>query len=104
METTTELTPRQWERQEAQTPISLVLDSTHFKKDASAVILDVSISGARVRTSLALEPGEWVGVIPKGDFPHAIPSRVVWAREDSTSHWTFAGIEFIAEYAEKMAA
>ncbi|MGB8098287.1 MAG: PilZ domain-containing protein [Terracidiphilus sp.] len=104
METNTEVIPRQWERQEAQTPISLVLDSTRFKKDTSAVILDVSLGGARVRTSLALEPGEWVGVIPKGDFPHAIPSRVVWAQEDSYSHWTFAGIEFIAEHMEEMAA
>ena len=36
-----------------------------------------------------------MGVINKGDFPHAIPTRVVWVREDESSHWTFAGLEFL---------
>src|ERR1039458_5801272 len=74
----TEIVPRRWERQKTDSPVRLVLDPAHFKADNSAVALDISLSGARVRTNLTLVPGDWVGVIPKGDFPHAIPGRGGW--------------------------
>ena len=88
-------TPRRWEREPAHIPIKLVLKAERFKADNSAVTVDVSLRGMRVQTNLALIPGEWVGVVPKGGFPHAIPARVVWAREDEVSRWVFAGIEFL---------
>ena len=86
---------RRWERELATVPIRLVLKAESFKADDSATTIDVSLGGAKVQTNLALVPGEWVGVVPKGEFPHAIPARVVWAREDESSHWTLAGIEFL---------
>jgi len=104
MQTKSGVMLRRWERQEAETPIRLVLDPAHFKADNSAVTLDISLCGARVRTSLTLAPGDWVGFIAKEDFPHAIPARVIWAREDDYSHWTFAGLEFIDESINKIAA
>jgi hypothetical protein len=104
METNTELVPRQWERQKTSSPIRLVLDPSRFKEDNSALALDVSLSGAQVRTTLNLAPGDWVGFVVKGDFPHAVPARVVWAREDDYSHWTFAGLEFIEEHLSSKAA
>jgi hypothetical protein len=87
--------PRRWDRQPASIPISLVLKPEEFKSDDSAVTVDISLRGARVRTRLALVPGEWVGVVAKGEFPHAIPTRVVWVREEESTHWTLAGLEFI---------
>ena len=72
---------RGWEREVATIPIRLVLKAESFKADDSAVTVDLSLRGMKVQTSLALLPGEWVGVVPKGEFPHAIPARVVWARE-----------------------
>ena len=104
MQSNTAASDRRWERQATETPINLVLDPTRFKSDNSAITLDISIRGARVQTKLTLAPGDWVGVVPKGDFPHAIPARVVWAREDSYTHWTLAGLEFIDEFIDKMAA
>jgi hypothetical protein len=104
MQADTEIVPRRWERQKTESPVRLVLDSARFKADNSAIALDISLYGARVRTNLSLVPGEWVGVIPKGDFPHAIPARVVWSREDNYSHWTFAGVEFIDEHLTQKAA
>jgi len=89
------VSPRRWERALATIPIRLVLKPENFKADDSATTVDVSLRGAKVETSLALVPGEWVGVIPKGEFPHAIPARVVWVREDESSHFTVAGLEFI---------
>ena len=87
--------PRRWERELATIPIRLVLKAENFKADDSALAVDVSLCGMKVRTNLALVPGEWVGVVPKGEFPHAIPARVVWMREDESNHWTFAGLEFL---------
>jgi hypothetical protein len=87
--------PRRWEREPAHIPIKLVLKAERFKADNSATTVDVSLRGMKVQTNLTLIPGEWVGVVPKGGFPQAIPARVVWAREDEVSHWVFAGIEFL---------
>jgi hypothetical protein len=95
MQTNTPTNPRRWERERATIPISLVLKAEMFRSDDSATTVDVSLRGMRVRTKLTLVPGEWIGVVPKGEFPHAIPARVVWVREDESSHWIFAGLEFL---------
>ena len=95
MHTNTSSNMRRWERESAAISIKLVLKAEHFKADNSATTLDLSLRGMKVQTSLDLVPGEWVGIVPKGEFPHAIPARVVWAREDESSHWTIAGLEFI---------
>jgi hypothetical protein len=86
---------RRWERQPAEIPIGLVLKANHFKADDSAIAVDICQHGARVRTKLSLVPGEWVGVVPKGKLAYAIPSRVVWVREDESTHWTYAGLALL---------
>ena len=95
MQTNNPVNNRRWEREPAAIPISLVLKAENFKSDTLATTIDVSLSGVGVRTTLALVPGEWVGIVAKGDFPHAIPTRVAWAREDESSHWTIAGLDFL---------
>lgn len=87
--------PRRSERRPATILIRLVLEAENLKADNSAITTDISMDGVGVRTTLALVPGEWVGYTAEGKFPHAIPSRVVWAREDEYSHWIFAGLEFL---------
>jgi hypothetical protein len=76
-------------------PISLALKGGSVKADDSALTVDISLRGACVRTKLTLVPGEWVGVVSSMEFLDAIPTRVVWVREDEYSHWTFAGLEFL---------
>jgi len=88
-------TPRRWERRSATIPISLVPKASHSGTDDSATTVDISLQGAKVRTKLTLVPGEIVRFVPKGEFPDAIPTRVVWVREDESSPWTFAGLEFL---------
>lgn len=95
MQTNTSVIPRRWERRPATIPIGLEWKADHFKADDSAITVDISLHGARVRTKLALVSGEWVRVIPNGEFPHAIPSRVVWVRKDESSQWTYAGLELL---------
>jgi hypothetical protein len=36
-----------------------------------------------------------LGFVPKGEFPDAIRTRVVWVREDDSGDWTIAGLEFL---------
>ena len=87
---------RRWERQPATIPINLVLKAEDLKVDNSATIIDFSLRGVGILTTLALVPGERVRIVAKGEIPDAIPTRVVWVREDEdeSSHWTFAGLEF----------
>ena len=88
---------RQWERESANIPVSLVLSAEKFKEDASATTVDISLAGIGVRTKLFLAPGEWVGIVPKGQFPQAIPARVAWAKEDEEHNLTVAGLTFIQQ-------
>ena len=85
---------RRCERKPKTIPISLVVKDGRVRKDNTAFMLDISLHGASVRTKLPLVPGEWVGVVPEGDFPDAIPARAVWVREDERM-WTYAGLEFL---------
>lgn len=86
--------PRRSERRRAEIPIRLVLSPQKFKEDSSAITTNISADGVGVRTNLALLPGEWVGYIDKRKFPYAIPTHVVWAKEDEHTHWIFAGLKF----------
>jgi hypothetical protein len=95
MEANTSANLRQWERQPATIPISLVLKSEDLKVDNSATILDFSLHGMGVLTTLALFPGERVRIIAKGESPDDIPTRVVWIREDVSNHLSVAGLEFL---------
>jgi hypothetical protein len=95
MQTPTPSKVQRWERVPATIPVKLVLRAENFKSDPWANTLDLSLQGMKVQTSLFLVPGEWVGIVAKGEFPHAIPARVVWAHEDESNNWTVAGLEFI---------
>jgi c-di-GMP-binding flagellar brake protein YcgR len=95
MQTNTPANRRRWERRPATIPIIIVLKAEDLKVDNSATIVDISLSGMGVKTALALARGERVGVIAKEEFPQVIPTRAVWAREDESSHWIFAGLEFL---------
>lgn len=95
MQASTSQTPRRWERRPATIPITLISKASHSETDDSAITVDISLRGAKVRTKLTLVPGETVRFVPQGKFPDAIPTRVVWAQEDESAHWTYAGLEFL---------
>ena len=97
MQTNTSVSPRRWERQPATVPISLLLKAEDLTEDDAAGVIDFSLRGVGVLTSLALVPGERVRIIANGEFPDAIPTRVAWVREDEdeSSHWRFAGLEYL---------
>ena len=94
MQTVTFADLRRSQREAVTIPVSLVVRSEARKVDNEACMLDISLRGVCVRTALELVPGEQVGVVPKGEFPHAIPTRVVWVRGES-DFWSVAGLEFL---------
>ena len=79
----------------ATVPIRLVVVSDDFSIEREACTVDVSRRGVRVRTPLALLPGDTVGIIPTGEPRHAIPARVVWTQCTRTDQWSLAGLEFL---------
>src|ERR1017187_8421313 len=81
MQENTSHTPRRWQRQPSNIPISLVSEADPFKLDDSATAVDISPLGASVLTKLALVPGEWVKVVGKGEISQAVAAHVVWVRE-----------------------
>lgn len=88
--------PRRSKRFSAQFPIKLILESMFNKSACDALTLDISPSGARVRSKLPLAPGQSVRVVPNEGIARAIPGRIVWA---SASPGGEAGIEFFAPQA-----
>ena len=76
-------------------PIRLAVEAEGFRVEREASTVDLSLRGIRVRTPLALLPGDTVGVIPKRDFQHAIPARVIWAQLAGADMWSLAGLEFL---------
>ena len=97
MQTNTSVPSRRWERQPATMPISLLLKAEDLTEDDAAGVIDFSLRGVGVLTSLLLVPGARVRIIANGEFPDAIPTRVAWVREDEdeSSHWRFAGLEYL---------
>ena len=97
MQTNTSVPPRRWEHQPATMAISLLLKAEDLTEDDAAGVIDFSLRGVGVLTSLALVPGERVRIVANGEFPDAISTRVAWVREDEdeSSHWRFAGLEYL---------
>ncbi len=95
MQTNNRADLRRWERQPATIPISLVLKAEDHKVDNSATVIDFSLRGVGVLTTLALVPAERVRIVAKGEFRQDILTRVVWVRGDESSHLNYAGLEFL---------
>jgi hypothetical protein len=95
MQTNLPAARRRWERHPINKSVGLVLKADHFKADDSGSTVDISLRGASVRTKLPLVPGQWIGFVTKGKFRQAIPTRVVWVREDTSSHEILAGLELL---------
>jgi len=83
------------ERILATIPIRLVVLSDAYTLERAASTVDLSLRGVRVRTPLALLPGDTVGIISAGEPRRAIPARVVWTQRALPDQWTLAGLEFL---------
>ena len=56
--------------------------------------MDASLHGLRIRTDVALSPGQKVLILPDVGMQDRITARVVWARELEISSGHVAGLEF----------
>jgi hypothetical protein len=86
---------RRWEREPVAIPVSLVLKADRSRSDTFTATTDVSLSGLRVRTRVALVPRQGVAIVIKGQFSQTLAARVVWVREDESNNSTIAGLKFL---------
>ena len=86
---------RQSQRIPATISVRLLLQSEGLKVEHEAFTIDLSPEGAKVRTPLALLPGETVEIVAGGDCQRAIAASVVWAKRSGADGWSLAGLEFL---------
>lgn len=84
-------------RHASSKPLAIMVDSERTKISDSAFAVDLSDLGARVRSSLHLEPGQLITVIPSDGPAEGIPSQVIWV--DRSGGSSEAGIAFLAPIA-----
>jgi hypothetical protein len=60
-----------------------------------AWMVDVSIWGARVKTSVQLPPGQGVALVPATGAAFPVPGGVVWARKSESGEGIELGLEFL---------
>lgn len=76
-------------------PVEIVVDSDGTKISYPAATVDFSTLGARIKTKIALVPGEQVGFIWHGATPRQLPSQVVWSAPGRPEEWREAGLQFL---------
>jgi hypothetical protein len=86
---------RRWDREPVVIPVSLVLKADELESDTSTATINISLSGVRVLTKLALIPKQKVAIVIEGQFTQTISARVVWVREDASNYRTIAGLKFL---------
>jgi len=86
---------RQSQRIRATISIRLLVQSEDLKVEYQASTVDLSLQDVKVWTPFALLPGETTGIITRGDFRHAISTRVVWVQRVGTDLWSLAGLVFL---------
>lgn len=94
---------RRAERQETSKAIALVVESEHREISSQAFAVDLSQLGARVRTSVRLEPGQQVTVIPREGKAYSVPSRVIWIHGLDSDGDAEAGLAFLEPQAPSSA-
>ena len=92
MATLPQETHRRSERRIAKIAIVVFVDHEHEGSDACTV--DVSTLGARIRSDLALTPGQMVEVVPVNGA-ESVAARVVWVGKPASELQGQAGLEFL---------
>jgi hypothetical protein len=82
---------RKCERSLARAPLTLRLG----EEDISAVTLDVSPHGARIRTSVALAPRQSLEIVCYNGITRSLSARVVWVSAEGTDGPVEAGLELL---------
>ncbi|MGH9451750.1 MAG: PilZ domain-containing protein [Terriglobia bacterium] len=91
---TTKTVCRRCERIHVRMPVALVVGSQPAELPSKATTIDFSPLGLRVRSNIALAPGERVGLILSDTPSQPLFCRVVWAGEPGPSGNRDAGLEF----------
>ena len=97
MPTSNESNRRRSQRIYVNMPISLVVDFEGTDVSHEMTTVDFSTLGIRVRSSIAMVPGEHVGCVVPG-WRTAVPSRVIWSAPARAQQQRETGIEFLKPF------
>ncbi|PYV24389.1 MAG: hypothetical protein DMG24_11580 [Acidobacteria bacterium] len=86
---------RRSERKPVTTSLVFEVDLERNQIAGNAFAVDLSELGARIRSSINLQPGQLITIIPKEGRAQAVPSRVIWVGEAGTTREREAGIAFL---------
>ena len=87
---------RKLKRHTVSVPIGIALKANELPLEITAATMNIALSGVSVVTPVAMVPGQEVKIVIKGQFSQTIPARVVWVREDESSHRTIAWLKFLS--------
>jgi hypothetical protein len=87
-------THRRSERRIAKIAIVVFVDREREQGGSDACTVDVSTLGARIRSDLALTPGQMVEVVPVNGA-ESVAARVVWVGKPASELQGQAGLEFL---------
>ncbi len=82
---------RRCERIVGRFSTSLLVDTRGAKLKYPAYVIDLSELGLRLKSEIALSPGQTVEVV----FTEPVPSRIVWAGKPRTQQEHEAGLEYL---------
>lgn len=85
---------RRSERRIAKIAIVVFVDHEREHSGTDACTVDVSTLGARIRSDLALTPGQMVEVVPVNGA-ESVAARVVWVGKPASELQGQAGLEFL---------
>ena len=84
-------------RQCCRTPVAqwvtLLIESDRRNICHDAFAIDLSQTGAQVRDTRSLTPGQYIDFVTKPGRLRFVPARVVWVRATEAEH--VAGLEFL---------
>ncbi len=82
-------------RTKTEGQVALVVETDRSKIAHNAFAVDFSHLGARVRTSIDLQAGQLVIVIPNEGKGQPVPSRVVWVGQKGPERTSEVGLAFL---------
>jgi hypothetical protein len=86
---------RQCQRSAFDGPLTVKIDSDPNHTAYTVRAVDISPSGAKLRTSVELKTGQQLTVIRENGITQTIPSQVVWAAANDTRQSQMVGVVFL---------
>ena len=89
---------RRVDRIPTNSPVTLLFESRGESRHQRARLLDISDTGMRLKTSVALATGQQVDVISQHGMQEPERTRVVWVKDAESEATFFVGVEIVSPH------